>query len=420
MQLRSTFAYSSFLGALLLIGCGSDDARTFAKGSGGSAGSAGASGSSSGGSAGSGGATGGAGGGAGTTTGGAGGSAGSSGSGGAAGGAAGSGGGSGCPSGQSDCNGTCVNLATDGKNCGFCGHDCQTASCSGGGCEPTGVALESNIAAIAVDATHVYFTQTGTPAGSSFVKRVAKGGGTVNTLASNQNSPSHILVSDKVYFGGAIFVRSMAKTGGATTTLTPFRPSRFAENNSQLFLSYFNFSGGSTYDIRRVNKAGGGEGLIFAEDKTITSLAATGSEVFWTKVSTSGIRKKSVSAPAGGAPTVMFGTEPALDVQVEGTDLLWTVTNTTQWHVRKGTFAGAGAASVVTLPASQQGNLTVTNDGIFWTEQVGGITVLRTADRDGKNVRTLSADLGPNPAALAAEPSAVFYKTPGGIFRVPR
>lgn len=44
-----------------------------------------------------------------------------------------------CPAGQQGCNGKCVDpapWATDPKNCGACGHDCDGGKCSGGKCEP--------------------------------------------------------------------------------------------------------------------------------------------------------------------------------------------------------------------------------------------------------------------------------------------
>jgi peroxiredoxin len=39
-----------------------------------------------------------------------------------------------CPSGQTVCNGTCVNMSTDPKNCGKCGNSCASGSCESGAC----------------------------------------------------------------------------------------------------------------------------------------------------------------------------------------------------------------------------------------------------------------------------------------------
>lgn len=42
-----------------------------------------------------------------------------------------------CPSGQSECSGSCVDLATDPANCGACGNVCSSGSCSSGNCSCT-------------------------------------------------------------------------------------------------------------------------------------------------------------------------------------------------------------------------------------------------------------------------------------------
>jgi hypothetical protein len=51
------------------------------------------------------------------------------------GGGGGGGGGGGCPSGQTKCKGTCVNLQTNSQNCGSCGHVCASGQvCCNGTC----------------------------------------------------------------------------------------------------------------------------------------------------------------------------------------------------------------------------------------------------------------------------------------------
>ncbi|PSM30957.1 Stigma-specific protein, Stig1, partial [Haliangium sp. UPWRP_2] len=41
-----------------------------------------------------------------------------------------------CPTGQTNCSGTCVNLQDDKNNCGGCGMVCNgTKNCSGGVCK---------------------------------------------------------------------------------------------------------------------------------------------------------------------------------------------------------------------------------------------------------------------------------------------
>jgi len=60
---------------------------------------------------------------------------------------------------QDEVDASCGVLASDPKNCGYCGHDCRGAQCNAGVCDPTILAsgLETP-SGIAVDATNVYFT----------------------------------------------------------------------------------------------------------------------------------------------------------------------------------------------------------------------------------------------------------------------
>src|SRR5579859_7977141 len=50
-------------------------------------------------------------------------------------------------------------LASDGKNCGRCGHDCLGDACAGGTCEPVALVLgQSSPQDVAVDDTYLYWT----------------------------------------------------------------------------------------------------------------------------------------------------------------------------------------------------------------------------------------------------------------------
>ncbi len=57
------------------------------------------------------------------------------------------------------CNGSCVDVATSGANCGKCGHDCGGAMCTAGACQPGVVADTLAYPVFDVDATNVYFNK---------------------------------------------------------------------------------------------------------------------------------------------------------------------------------------------------------------------------------------------------------------------
>src|SRR4051812_11627234 len=57
------------------------------------------------------------------------------------------------------CNGSCVDVATSGTNCGKCGHDCGGATCTAGACQPGIVVDTLAYPVFDVDATNVYFNK---------------------------------------------------------------------------------------------------------------------------------------------------------------------------------------------------------------------------------------------------------------------
>jgi hypothetical protein len=95
----------------------------------------------------------------------------------------------------------CVDTSTDPSNCGGCGHGCLGGSCVAGACQAVAIAqVRGRPAAIAVDATHVYWTNITT--GS--VMRAPIGGGAVQTIHAGADGTSSgfgiAVVGGYVYF----------------------------------------------------------------------------------------------------------------------------------------------------------------------------------------------------------------------------
>lgn len=131
---------------------------------------------------------------------------------------------------------------------------------------------------IALDATHVYWTNLGS------VARVPKSGGAVEILASVGQNNEVIAVDDQfAYFadgdGGAI--RRVAKTGGTPTTI--------AQNQSfprglGLDATHVYWASEGDDAIRRVAKSGGSVETLATGQTMAFALAVDGGEVFWTLV----------------------------------------------------------------------------------------------------------------------------------------
>lgn len=120
--------------------------------------------------------------------------------------------------------GPCVDVASDPRHCGACGHDCLGSSCVGGRCQPVTLANDrGKPEAIALDATHVYWTNVAT----GDVLRVPMVGGAVEVVYDGPDTVSpgfgFSVYADYVYFSGADAVVRCPVTGcaGAPEVVVP-------------------------------------------------------------------------------------------------------------------------------------------------------------------------------------------------------
>ncbi len=89
--------------------------------------------------------------------------------------------------------------AADPENCGRCGHSCLGGQCRDGQCEATALANgQGPVSAVALSATHVYFTAIST----NLVARVPKDGGAVEPLATAPHVavPKRIVATDTHFY----------------------------------------------------------------------------------------------------------------------------------------------------------------------------------------------------------------------------
>jgi hypothetical protein len=106
-----------------------------------------------------------------------------------------------CDAGFADCNGDpadgCeIDAMSDAAHCGDCARSCKSA-CVKGACDVVILASgQEEPAAIAIDATSVYWANVGSSAGMGSIMKVDKGGGTPVTLADKQNVPGGAIALD--------------------------------------------------------------------------------------------------------------------------------------------------------------------------------------------------------------------------------
>jgi hypothetical protein len=214
-----------------------------------------------------------------------------------------------CPAAFTQCGAQCVDTQYAPVHCGACdvtcdiaaGETCVAGACTGG-CAPgacDGFILaqdQGNAVGIEADGSFVYWTHSS--GGVAGVSRVPVGGGVVVELASGETSPTHIAIdATHVYFTdyNADTVKRVPKTGGPVTLvaqdpLTPF------DVTSDGVHAYYT----TETAVQKVPVGGGSIETLVASLDYAMGIAADATDVFFTTQTT--VQRISKN---GGAPTVL-------------------------------------------------------------------------------------------------------------------
>lgn len=321
-----------------------------------------------------------------------------------------------CLADYADCNGSASdgcekNLQTDGGNCGACGHSCAGDACVAGMCVPKTLAVGQNDPSdLAVDELDLYWTNTG----ANQVVRVAKVGGTATIVASSQPSPLGIALDDThvywtqnttpgavvrapksggspqviassqyyafrlvlsgstVYFIGDTtsgFVRSVPKTGGTVTDLqSASSPKGLAYDGTKLFWSAWN-------EIRKADASALAPPTKLSTAESFpAALAADESDVFWLDMYANKIRK--VSKP-GGAPTTLASLTSGTPRGSIAIDATYVYFIDPKGNALRKVPKSGGAATTVAKASDPRG-IVVDANYVYWTNGGDG-TVMRVA-----------------------------------------
>jgi hypothetical protein len=299
-----------------------------------------------------------------------------------------------------DCNGFCTDTAKDPENCGACGHSCNGGDCQNGQCtivdlassqtgakgiavdpdaifylatngvlrldrkassKPSLIAPTTNAVALntALDKTNAYWIES---AGStSLIHTVPKIGGTIATIATQQNDPLGVAVSPTdVYWTNANTVVTAPKTamsstgtvfasgtgpvgiaidatdvywtevssamvwkrplaGGSATMLDSSQTGAWGIALGSGFVCWVAQTDGN---VMMVPTGGGKHVTIASAQQKPTYIAAVGNDVYWT--ADDGVWKATVGS---GAPTLIAKQQTATSIAADAAGVYWTTTD---------------------------------------------------------------------------------------------
>jgi hypothetical protein len=242
----------------------------------------------------------------------------------------------GCPGTSTLCSGDCVDLTSDGSNCGSCGHSCLGGLCSSSQCQPVTLGSDPNgnyVVATALDSTNLYWMNAqnaGANTGILYKCPLATGcTGGAQQLATNfpggaAISPNLGVDATNLYWSNGSILE--CAINGCTTPMVYYTPPPggtvlFVQSDgTNLYWSQINSSGGiNEYYIYSCSLSGGCSGVpttvMFGyqiQDMKLFSgsLYVSSSEPA-DGGSTLRILKCSTAAGCSNTPTVLFSTSPS-------------------------------------------------------------------------------------------------------------
>jgi hypothetical protein len=302
---------------------------------------------------------------------------------------------------------SCGDVQNDPRNCGYCGHDCGTATCSAGVCESAVViGGQADAWTIAVDETNVYWsTQTSSPTDYNGAVRMAPvGGGPPSVVASALGWPGGITVdATNIYWTDEIgTVAKRAIAGGPITTIASNQNSPYGiavDATSVYFtLDPYQAQGG-------VSKAGigggGGTTPIASGETTPMSIAVNANGIFWTTA------VDLMTAPVAGGPAVAFATNQyPYAVTTDATNVYWGA-GIDGGAIYKQKVSGG---PTVTLAKNQYYPNAVAVDAtsVYWSIGHGGTGTVAKVSKNGGTPITLAVNQA-YPTGVAVNSTRVFW-----------
>lgn len=189
-----------------------------------------------------------------------------------------------CAEGLSPCSGVCVDLRTDPDHCGSCMRTCDDR-CSAGRCYTAVTEIPEDVVSLAMNATDIYFAlrESGT------ISRVARTGGTVQVLATSQDKPVALaLDASNVYWvnsGSTYGTGSVMKTGlsgGTPVALATDEPAPWDVQVDSTHVYWSNYPPNPGI-LKRVPISGGAKVELASGTAvgTTTDFSIDGSHLYW-------------------------------------------------------------------------------------------------------------------------------------------
>jgi hypothetical protein len=275
-------------------------------------------------------------------------------------------------------------LATSSRHCGSCGHDCIGGACVGGACQPVVIGVAPggfHPTHLAIDLTHAYM---GLADATFAIGRVPLSGGVVEILAPSDNPEGIAVDATHVYWSNSGYdppgssngtVMKAPLAGGAPTPIATGlqKPRMVALNASHVYWTTF-----YAHTVMRATKDGLDVVTIAQTGSGPFGIALDSQFVYWTEKSlTASIKKAPIDG--GAAVLVALATPVPSGIAVDADRAYWT--DIVGDKVESASLAGGVVTEHASGFAGGNGGLIALDaTHIYWTN---GQAVLRVAKSGG-------------------------------------
>jgi hypothetical protein len=338
-----------------------------------------------------------------------------------------------CNAGFADCNGDpndgCeIKLEANPSHCGRCGRSCGGGACNGTTCEAITMArAQPSPGEIAIDDTHVYWSNYGAGADRGSIARVAKAGGDPQVIAGAQDNAWGIAVAGtEVFWATNTTPHTVARAPkdgsvpAAPLSSTAGRARGVAADAE--FVFFCNYDANGTGHLGRVRRQGGAIDTFAAAKPN--DVMIDGNDVYWSNEGatpgTGSIVRLARGAAAGTAPTEIARQQNRpRGLAADATHVYWVTTDATDGQVLR-VPKGGGTPEALVSNLKNPREIALDDEHAYFTSYADG-TVQRVKKAGGQP-ETLIGEQA-SPLGIAVDANYIYWvnyatQTTGAVMRL--